>query len=508
MKMLSAADICRYAENLAPLESQKEYRHRIANFIRMHTARLRALDSGVSFSALPINSMMIIAQTGCGKSYTAARLCEAAGVELITIDCSSLTRAGWKGCNLGDLLYSAKHSSDHKFQDCIILFDEVDKMRIDVPEGNPQVNFLKLFEGFVQADPRGAPAISMDLRRVSFLFAGAFSGLEDIVRRRTAPRAIGFSAQSAAPVAETDPLSLATMADIREYGFMEELLGRIGSLFYIPPLTPSDYRMLLKSTKGSVQERYGNLLSSSGVSLSISDSACAHIALEASQSLLGARSVEPLVYRCLQNAFEKVDSDKSINRVILSCREGALKLTYGHGERSVPVEEDDDRSCDCMAAALKLPDVSIARYLDSDEDALLLCDMALWAFDKPVTRDERRLKVFLRCCLRYMRTLGCESDKVLSSLTKLADATKPDERGSCFDRIVKDELKRRFEKEEDREKLQDAYNDYHSMHNENNHLFWAPQLVQVTPAESLLMHSPPVDFFPFQGILISQKQVK
>ena len=145
MEMLSAADICRFAENLAPLESQKEYRHRIANFIRMHTARLRALDSGVSFSALPVNSMMIIAQTGCGKSYTAARLCEAAGVELVTIDCSTLTRSGWKGCNLGDLLYSVKRSSDHKFQDCIILFDEVDKMRIDVPEGNPQVNFLKLF---------------------------------------------------------------------------------------------------------------------------------------------------------------------------------------------------------------------------------------------------------------------------------------------------------------------------------------------------------------------------
>lgn len=470
MEMLSAADICRFAENLAPLESQKEYRHRIANFIRMHTARLRALDSGVSFSALPVNSMMIIAQTGCGKSYTAARLCEAAGVELVTIDCSTLTRSGWKGCNLGDLLYSVKRSSDQKFQDCIILFDEVDKMRIDVPEGNPQVNFLKLFEGFVQADPRGASATTMDLQRVSFLFAGAFSGLEDIIRRRTAPRSIGFSAHSTDPVAETNPLSLATMADIKEYGFMEELLGRIGSLFYIPPLTPADYRMLLKCTKGSVQERYGNLLGSSGVSLSISDSACAHIAREASRSPLGARSVEPLVYRCLQNAFEKLDSDKTINRVILSCRDSELKLTYGHGERSIPVEEEPE--CNCIAAALKLPDVSIAQYLDSDDDVLLLCDMALWAFDKPDSRDERRLKIFLRCCLRYMRTLNCESDKVLSSLTKLADATKPDEKGSCFDRIITDELKRRFENEEDREKLREAYNDYHSMHNEDNHLFW------------------------------------
>lgn len=472
MKMLSAAEICRYVENLAPLESQKEYRQRIANFIRMHTARLRALDNGVSFSALPVNSMMIIAQTGCGKSYTAARLCEAAGVELVTIDCSTLTRSGWKGCNLGELLHSAKRGSGDTFQDCIILFDEVDKMRMDGVEGNPQVNFLKLFEGVVQADPRGSSTTTMDLRRVSFLFAGAFSGLEDIIRRRMAPRSIGFSARTADPIAESDPLSLATIEDIREYGFMEELLGRIGSLLYVPPLTPSDYKMLLKSSKGSVQERYGNLLGSLGVSLSISDSACAHIAQEAALSPLGARSVGPLVYRSLQNAFEKVDSDKTINRVTLSCRDNELKLVYGRGERSIAAEEDEKRDNEWIVASLKLPDVSIAQYLDSDDNVLLLCDMALWTFDKPDTRHERRLKVFLRCCLRYMRRLGCESDKVLSSLTKLAKATKPDESGSTFDRIITEELTRQFENEEDREKLQIAYNDYRSMHNEENHLFW------------------------------------
>jgi len=471
MKMLSAAEICRYAENLAPLESQKEYRQRLATFIRMHLARLRALDNGVSFSALPINSMMIIAQTGCGKSYTAARLCEAAGVELVTIDCSTLTRSGWKGCNLGDLLHCAKRSDDDRFQDCIILFDEVDKMRLDGTEGNPQVNFLKLFEGIVQADPRGSSTVTMDLRRVSFLFAGAFSGLEDIVRQRIAPkRPIGFSAQTSDPFAETNPMSQATMEDIRDYGFMEELLGRIGSLFYIPPLTPADYRMLLKSTKGSVQERYGNLLGASGVSLTISDSACARIAREAAQSPLGARSVEPLVYRSLQNAFTKMDSDKTINRVILSCRRDELTLTYGHGERSVTEEEEPPHSC--IAAAFNLPDVSIAQYLGSDDDVLLLCDMALIAFDRPDTQAELRLKVFLRCCLRYMRTLNCEEDKVLSSITKLANATKPDGKGSIFDRIIKDGTKRRFEDPEDQAKFEEAYKDYQSIHSEENHLFW------------------------------------
>ena len=180
--------------------------------------------------------------------------------------------------------------------------------------------------------------------------------------------------------------------------------------------------------------------------------------------------MDPLVSRNLQSAFAKLDNDKTINRVILSCRGGELTLTYGHGERTVT--EKEEPPSDCTAAAFNLPDVSISQYLDSDTEVLLLCDMALRAFDKPGTRDERRLKVFLRCCLRYMRTLGCESDKVLSSLTKLAEATTPDGKGSIFDRIIKDGKKRRFEDPEDQEKFEEAYKDYQSMHNEDNHLFW------------------------------------
>ena len=468
MKMLSATDICRGAENLAPLESQREYRQRIAAFIRMHTARLRAMDNGVSFSALPINSMLIIAQTGCGKSYTAARLCEAAGVELVTIDCSTLTRSGWKGCNLGDLLHSAKRSDDDKFQDCIILFDEVDKMRFDGSDGNPQSNFLKLFDGIMQADPRNASPVTIDLTRVSFLFAGAFSGLEDIIRR-LAPRSIGFSAKTTVPSDEKDILSLATMEDIRNYGFMEELLGRIGSLLYVPPLTAEDYRILLKGGKGSTQERYGNLFSTSGVSLAISDSACDCIAREASRSAMGARAVEPIVYNCLQNAFERLDSDRTINRVTLSCRNDRLALTYGHGERTFPREEDEVTFLDVM----KLPDVSIACYLDSDDNVQLLCEMALCAFDKPNTGKEQRLRAFLLCCLRYMRTLNREEDKVLSSITKLAGATIPDrENDSCFDRIITEQLKLRVMDNEDHNKLSEAYTVYCSYRSEENHLFW------------------------------------
>lgn len=473
MELLTARAIRSNATDLAPLESQKEYRERISTFIRMHTARVAALDNGLSPSALPGNNMLIIAQTGCGKSYTATRLAEAAGVNLVTIDCSSLTLTGYKGCNLGETLFNAytKADSKHDFERSIILFDEVDKMRIDGTEGNPQANFLKLFDGTIQADNKSSGPSTLDVSRMSFLFAGAFAGLEEIIKRRLAPRSIGFSTCERREADETNLLSLATMADIRTYGFMDELLGRIGTLLYVPPLTAADYRTLLKGHKGSVLDRYGNLFSTSGVSLSISDSACALIARDASKSALGARSVEPLVYNSLQSAFTKIDEDSTINRVTLSCRDDHLTLQYGHGKRADPtcqISDDDPRETD-----LPLPDVNIGHYLETEEGIKELLDLSLQAFNHPGTRDEHLLKIYLNVCYRFMQTLNLKRDKVLSSVTKLANTTKMDgENDTCFDRIVSGVLNRKFDSAEQKNSLAAAYLDYCPKRSDQNHEFW------------------------------------
>ena len=473
MELLTAKAIRHNATDLAPLESQKEYRERISTFIRMHTARVAALDNGLSPSSLPGNNMLIIAQTGCGKSYTATRLAEAAGVQLITIDCSSLTLTGYKGCNLGETLYNAYKKADSKydFERSIILFDEVDKMRLDGTDGNPQPNFLKLFDGTIQADVKGDGPATLDVSRMSFLFAGAFSGLEEIIQRRLTPRSIGFSTGENRSTDETNLLSLATMADIRAYGFMDELLGRIGTLLYVPPLTAADYRTLLKGHKGSVLDRYSNLFSTSGVSLSISDSACAVIAREASKSALGARSVEPLVYNFLQNAFTKIDEDNSINRITLSCRDDQLTLQYGHGDRAEPTCEiisDDPRESD-----LPLPDVSIGRYLETEDGIKELLDLSLQAFNRPGTRDEHLLKVYLNVCYRFMQTLKLKDDKVLSSVTKLAKTTEMEgENDTCFDRIISGALNMKFDSAEQRNRLAGAYLDFCPKRSAQNHEFW------------------------------------
>ncbi len=479
MEMLTAAEICRNAKNLAPLESQREYRERISSFIRMHLARLAAIESGIDPSALPGNSMLIIARTGCGKSFTISQLCKAAGISLITVDCSALTLTGYKGCNLGELLSAVQsQKSDEEFSHAVILFDEVDKMKLNGVEGNPQANFLKLFDGVIQAEGRGRETTVIDVSRMSFIFAGAFAGLDEIIRARFAPRAIGFST-AAEEEPPNDLFALATMADIRAYGFMDELLGRIGSLFYVPPLTEADYRTLLKGDFGSVRLRYANLFGTSGVALDISDGACSHIAREAELSAMGARAVDPLVYNCLQPAFGRIDEDETINRVTIACRNDQLTLRFGHGERvwtdGAPVERVEKKTdgAEKKEETAPLPDVSIAQYLKDDDGVRELLEIAEAVFDRNDTCDETRLRVFLRCCFHFMRTLKCEEDLVLKSVTKLADATQPgDNKESCFDRVVSGALDKKELPNGLRNELQEAYLDYRRFRSKENHLFW------------------------------------
>ena len=262
----------------------------------MHLTRVKAIENGVKPNSLPTVSMLVVAETGCGKTYVASQMAKASGVNFITIDCSTLARSGWKGISLPNAMLSEREKckSRHKFDRSIVLFDEADKLRLDPwrqDDGNPQPNFLRMFDGELQAESSGGNMTGIDTSKMSFIFAGAFAnGLDEIIKRRLEPpkRAIGFSATSVEPLAE-NMLKHVTFQDIQDYGIMGELCGRIGSLLYLPPLTNNDYRTLIKGEQGSAFLKYKNLFGVYGIDVDVEDDVCDFIAEKASQSGLGAR---------------------------------------------------------------------------------------------------------------------------------------------------------------------------------------------------------------------------
>lgn len=445
VEYLTAQQIIEKASRIIPLESQKESVLDIASIISLHLKRLKAIELGTEVDDLPSISQLIIASTGSGKTYLISQLAKAAGIGFYTIDASSITPSGYKGTNLAQAIYSVKASaeSNSKFETSIILFDEFDKLAYGKAgyseEYNCQPNFLTMLESkkFVYTDGNGYTH-KMDTSRILFLFAGAFQGLDEIIKKRVSARkCIGFSTpEKKIDNNSSNYLSKATMNDIEQYGFNRELLGRIGSIHYILPLTRQDYIVLLRDGEHSVQGKYAKLLSVNKVKFSITDGACDLIANQAIEKNLGARAANTVVMEKVLEAVRKVDEDKSITEVKLHADAKQLILDYS----SDTTRAEDINKVDTEK------EISIARYMDTEQGINRLCNkmFELYPRDEETMEGEIITFYFLQLALRYLRIRTEKEDWNLSSVEKLAKTTfhlEDDfslENGTSFDDLIED----------------------------------------------------------------------
>lgn len=488
MENITTKEILSRVDFLAPLESQKEYRQEIASFIRMHLTRIKAIENGVKPHSLPLVSMLVIAETGCGKTYVASQMAKASGVNFITIDCSTLARAGWKGVNLANAIQSEREKCGNKrnFDRSIIMFDEADKLRF-IPyrsdEGNPQPNFLRMFDGELQAESKNGNMENIDTSKMSFIFAGAFAnGLAEIVKERLTPRrTIGFSADHTLQL-DGNVLKYATFQDIQDYGIMGELCGRIGSLIYLPPLTNTDYRTLIKGTQGSALMRYKNLFGAMGIDVDVTDEVCDYIAEKASKSGLGARSINSALFLNFQKAHEAIEEHTDINKVVLELQDENLPgLCFEFGERNVVEPEKTG-----LGYKVKFPDVNFSFELGNDQQTLgfirYLMDAHALTMSKNTDIDDRLLlRAFLACAMCYLRDNSPPKDMTLSSLEKLAVTTKKKPlEASTFEMIIGraitdyEESKHDSEEEEEEgeeSELEKKYHNFRSRFKVGSHEF-------------------------------------
>ena len=436
MKCLTADEIVQRAkEKIVPLTSQESTLWDIATIISLHLKRLMAIENGADIDFLPVISQLIIASTGSGKSYLISQLAKVAGLDFHVIDASALTLSGYKGINLSEAFVAAKNSSRNAehFSKSIILFDEFDKCAYGKNgyhrQGNVQPNFLTVLEG------NGITCDSeiIDTSKMLFLFSGAFQGLEHIVEDRIKPpKKIGFGGDSNTANMPENPLSLATMDDIQAYGFNRELLGRIGSLHYIPPLKKEDFKQLITGGRTSLGEKYNALFANSGVTLTITDEACNIISDLAERRNMGARAANPIIFETLLSAFRAVDSDKRISRVVLTGHESNLATEYILGER-FPVSTEGKHSS-------SLQDISLVLLINSEASINTICTEMLSSCKSKISPDiEPVCYYFLQVVLRYLALETNADDQLLSSISKIADCTRwCGGENSTFDILITD----------------------------------------------------------------------
>lgn len=409
MHCLSTAEIIERAkEKIIPLNSQQETVHNLAALLSLHLKKLNAMENGVEADFLPTFSELIIAPTGSGKTYLISKLAEAVDLPFYTIDCSMLTMSGYKGLNLSEAFRNLKQSCPNPkaFRRAVILFDEFDKCSFRSGEnGNAQPNFLKLLEG--ENISCGDEVIETD--RMLFLFAGAFQGIDKLMEQRCKPKAkLGFSA---VPAEKEESLQI-TMEDVQNYGFSRELLGRIGSLHVIPPLTMEDYKQLMSGGKTSVTEKYGALFSTMRVKFSLDETACAEISKLAMERKMGARAVEAVVKEKVLQAAGEIDRDASISEVILTAENGEFAFQYVRDGRELSSMDE------VKVTDLEMP---LHTYLSTDRGINQLCEK--WS-KLAIEEDEELCYYFLQTTLRYLALETNREDWTFRSVELFAKQTK------------------------------------------------------------------------------------
>ena len=439
-------------KKLINLDSQQNAQKAIAGLVSMHTRYLAALDNGIEPDFLPSNSMLVIGKTGCGKSYILKTIAEEAGLEFAVIDASSLTAAGFKGVNLSESLRIAKHNCRHpaKFEEgAVVVFDEFDKIRFTEPEyntSNPQYNFLKMLEnGYVQVDDKMDLLESkkvIDTSRILFVFAGAFEGIEEQVKARHSMKPkIGFSSASSNDEIK-DVLSLVTLEDINKYGFLNELLGRIGEVLYIPPLDVDDYKKLIKGYEASFENKYRNLFAVQGVDFFITQEGCELIAEKAMEQNIGSRSISAILQNCLNKSFQYIDDNEDVGKVFLSTENGEFKIEYKKGKRNILAKEDEVE---------KRLHLDVTEYIKEEKDINIFCSHLISLINIEDKQEESAVFNYLQTVLRCLRLVQEKKYKRVINVLHLSSVGKSLVQGGSekikLDDFISCEIKERIKDE-------------------------------------------------------------
>lgn len=270
------------------------------------------------------SSVMMMGPTGTGKSEMLRVMAQVCDCPVVFVNSSEVRPSGWKGLHISDMIAKELNNgvSEERMKYAIIVLDEVDKitkygrrmvsdngtdesvdMMRDIMKLLDVGHTLHLENGVNVID--GTPRI-VELPTENFLlvFSGAFCGMDDIIKRRlNIGTTIGFGKQMQGEDEEVNYMSKVTVEDLVEWGYMPELLGRIGEIVVMNPLTTDVILDIMKSAKGNIVESHVDYAHRNHVDLRFSDDALRAIAEEAHRSGLGFRNVKALLSKALNPLY-------------------------------------------------------------------------------------------------------------------------------------------------------------------------------------------------------------